>query len=429
MNAEKEKSEGGLLPLAILLGLMLLVLGYGVSQGFLKRAEIPANKKIQLTVIVQPDPNGSYERVVQAFEQKHPEVSVQIVVASGQRYYQKLLVMMASGNPPDLMWMGQGFGEFAQRGAFLDVASRIKQDVDVSRFIPQSLEWYKFGDQQLGIPFRLDVGFIIYNKDIFDQAGLPYPTNAWDYDRFFDLASRLTVHDKQGRTTRFGYFGSLDDALFGAQFISDDGTQATCDTPQMIEALQTNNALINRYHIAPNAQQHTSLDRYFLFASGRAAMMQAYTWDLPSLHQQAGSVRWGYVLNPRIAVQTQWASSQAILISAQTKHPEMAWALCKEFLAPEFQKMMASNALPSDIQVAQELAESGQPQYDHLPVLLAAIDRLVALPRVAHFTEAQTIMDGARDSVYTGQTSARQAVERAARLMNRMLNEQRRYGS
>jgi multiple sugar transport system substrate-binding protein len=429
MSARNSKDEGGMLPLVILLAMMLLILAYGVQKGFLSDSSADAHKPIHLSIVFPGDSAAQYQAVVDQFKKEHPEVAVEMRPSTGPKYYQQLLVMMASGNAPDLMWMGQGFGEFAQRGAFLDVGDRIKHDVDTKRFLPQALDWYRFKGNQLGIPFLLDVGFIIYNKDLFDEMGVPYPTNDWDYDQFLRIAQRMTLKDDHGRITRYGYFGGLDECLFGAQFISDDGTHSTCDTPEMIKSLWANYNLVNKYRVAPSSQQKNSLDQYYLFSSGHAAMMQAYTWDLVSLHRQCGNIRWGYVLNPKIKHQCEWASSQAVLISSKTPHPDLAWKLCRMFFAPAFQKSMAFSGLPTDLTVARELAATTEPQFDHLPTLLAAVNKLSVFPRVPHFSEAQQIYLDAQQSVMTGQDSPKEAMERASRMMNRMLQQQRRYGS
>lgn len=429
MSGRNSNNEGGMLPLVVLLGLMCLILVYGVQQGFLSRHDPLAGKKIRLVLAVGGPDVTPYQEAVDRFESKHPDIGVEIRTISGSKYYQKLLVMMASGDPPDLMWMGEGFGEFAQRGAFLDVSRFVKRDVDTRRFVPQSLQWYRVNGRQLGVPFLLDVEFMIYNKDLFDQAGLPYPTNNWDYDLFLHDAQRLTVRDDHHRITRYGFFGQLDPCLFDAQFISSDGTHATCDTPQMIDYLKVNGALVNKYRVSPTIQQQNTLDRYFLFASGRAAMMQAFTWDLMPLHQQCASIRWGYVLNPKITRRGEWASSQAVLISAKTKHPDEAWQLCREFLSPEFQRSMANIGLPSDLSVARELAATGQTQYNHLSTLIDAVGELYPTPRVAHLSEARQIFQDACQSVWSGLSSPQDAMERASHMMDRMLQEQRRYGS
>ncbi|MCC6240794.1 MAG: sugar ABC transporter substrate-binding protein [Phycisphaerales bacterium] len=428
-SGKASKEEGGILPLMVLLGLMLLILGYGVQRGFLHSSNQPIDKPIQLVLAIPSAEVDAYRKVIDRFEKTHPDVGVDLRPISGPKYYQKLLIMMASGAPPDLMWMGHGFGEFAQRDAFLDIGQLIQRDIDVKRFLPEAMAWYRSGTRQLGIPFLIDAEFIIYNKDVFDRLGMLYPTSDWDYDRFLAMAQRLTVHDQRGDITRYGYYGALDWCLFGAQFISDDGTHATCDTPQMLASMQTNWDLRTKYRVAPTSQQTHSLDRYHLFATGRAAMMQAYTTDLTSLRRQADSVQWGYVRNPKVVDQCGWASSQAVLISSKTRHPKQAWALCKQFLAPEFQESMAAIGLPSDLEVASQLAASGLSQYDHLPVLLASVGHLSALPRVAHFAEAQQIFTEAGESIWSGQSSPQEAMQRASRLINRMLKQNRHFDS
>src|SRR5687768_7763827 len=60
-----------------------------------------------------------YRDVIHRFEARHPDVAVELRAVTGANFYQKVLVMMASGLSPDLIWMGEGFNEFAQKGAFL----------------------------------------------------------------------------------------------------------------------------------------------------------------------------------------------------------------------------------------------------------------------------------------------------------------------
>jgi len=419
--------EGGLLPLAILLGLMCLVLAYGIQRGFLSPAKLEPGRKIRLVLVTTGSLPDGYRRVVDRFERQHPDIGVDLRQSNGPNYYQKLLVMMASGNPPDLMWMGEGFGEFAQRGAFLDLSERIERDVDLRPLLPEAVRSYRINGRQFGIPFLLDVAFIVYNRDLFDAAGLPYPANDWNYDQFLQTARRLTLR-QDGQTLVYGYDGFLDQCLFGSQFISEDGARAACDAPAAIQYLQTNDDLFREYRVAPAFQSKPSLDRYALFATGRVAMMQAHTWELSSLRQQCGSVRWGYVLNPKVNQRGESASTQAVLISAQTRFPDAAWELCKEFLSLEFEAFMAPIGLPSNLTVARELATSGEEAFDHLPTLLAAVGELYFTPRVAHLAEARQLFSEAQESVWTGNASAQEAAQRASRSINRMLQQQRRYG-
>lgn len=440
MAQQPDKKEGGLGPLIALTGLMLLVLGYGVSRGFLTGEDkhLP-DRPIQLVVAFG---GGStltpvYQSVAHRFEKSHPDVAVQLRPIFGSKYYQKLLIMMASGHPPDLMWMGEAFGAFARRGAFLNVTKRVNQDLDTSHFVPQALDWYHINGKQFGVPFLVDMQFIVYNVDMFKKAGVPKPSasgKVWTYEQFLHDAKHLTLdYNHDGSIDRYGYFGQLVECVFGAQIISDDGTKAACNRPGMIQFLKTNLALMDKYHVTPSVHQqlHGAMNRLKMFISGQAAMIQAYTWDLPKLRKQNKVARWAIAPNPIFhnRPQATWASSQAMLVSSQTHHPDAAWELCKEFLSPKFQARMASRGLPSNLQVARSLASSGNPEYSSLDDLLNMVGHLVASPRVAHLREAQHIYVQTRQSVWIGQNTPKQAMIIAARRINRMINQQRRFGS
>src|SRR5689334_8245366 len=86
--------------------------------------------KIHLVMATVAMPAQSHEReryqaAADRFCNKHPDVEVELLEITGN-YYHKVLVMIAGRNAPDLMWMGGGFAEFAQRDALLDVSSRIE---------------------------------------------------------------------------------------------------------------------------------------------------------------------------------------------------------------------------------------------------------------------------------------------------------------
>ena len=59
-----------------------------------------------------------YESAIAKFEAEHPQIEVELLTVAGN-YYDKVLLMIAGRNAPDLIWMGQGFVEFAERGALL----------------------------------------------------------------------------------------------------------------------------------------------------------------------------------------------------------------------------------------------------------------------------------------------------------------------
>jgi len=372
--------------------------------------------RVRLVLAVKSEPRARavYEAAVEKFMDEHPEIEVElrVVTGGGSRYYQKLLVMIAGKRAPDLMWMGQQFAAFAERGAFLEITDRLAEanrrgEADTSNFFPQPLGWYRMNGRQYGVPFGIDMNFTIYNKKLFDEAGLAYPTADWDYEEFLAKAIKLTADwDGDGRTDRFGFSGTLGRASFGADFVSADGRQGLCETDEMLHFMKTNRDLILKHKVmpAPNDDTHSAagLDNYALFRQKRTAMIEMYTWNLPYMAGKFADMEWDLVLSPKMARRAQWASSGAILISADTKHPDEAWELCQVFFSREFLKAMSFQHLPPDRTVAREVIEEHEGQPENLRALLTAAEEGLLFPtlRVPKLEEIrQAWLDG-RDEAW-----------------------------
>jgi multiple sugar transport system substrate-binding protein len=380
--------------------------------------------RLVMTIVSAPADQPKFQAAVDRFLAKRPDVEVELLPISGN-YYHKVLVMIAGRNAPDLMWMGGGFGEFAEHGALLDVSSRVAADVDTSRFVPQTLEWYKFRGKQYGVPFGIDTQFILYNRKLFDAAKLPYPTNDWDYDEFLRDAHALTKDiDGDGRTERFGFSGELDPTTFGAEYLAPDGSRALCNSPAMIDYLRTNYDLIHKERVAilgKGGGEATIDDVMTLFRQGRVAMALMFTWDLPFLREKLADMDWDIVTNPKVRTRAHWASSRAVVISADTPHPDEAWQLCREFFGEEFQRAMSDTVVPSDVRVGAEMIarHTGRPR--NVLALVDAARTGHVVPRVPNVTELMQLWNDARDRVRDGRATPQQAMADAEAAIDRMI--------
>jgi len=364
-----------------------------------------------------------YRETVARFERKHPGIRVRLLEIP-KDYYRKVLVMIAGRNAPDLMWMGQSFAEFATRGAFLDITDRVARELNLEEYLPQAIEWYRIEGKQLGIPFGVDMEFIAYNKTLFDEAGVEYPRDDWTHEEFLEKAKRLTKdRNGDGRIDQYGFRGGLDCSAFGAQILAEDGSRACCNTPQMVRHLQFHLDLAHKWRVAPlpDAIQQEGLDIYAAFRQGRAAMMRMYTWDLPALREQCREIDWDIVNGPKVNQRGYWASSQAVLISSQTRHPDEAWLLCKEFFGPEFQRSMAQRGLPTNLKIAREVIAANRERPANLAALLKGSNALYPFPRVAHLSELLQHWWNASESVNCLRATPEVAVARAERAINRAI--------
>ncbi|MCG8480519.1 MAG: extracellular solute-binding protein [Spirochaetales bacterium] len=68
-------------------------------------------------------------------------------------------------------------------------------------FLPFTVEGVHYG-----VPESNYVKHVIYNKALFDAAGVPYPTNAWTWEDF--IAAAVATTDREGGHSRLRAHGS-----------------------------------------------------------------------------------------------------------------------------------------------------------------------------------------------------------------------------
>ena len=415
----------------ILLGVAVigvLFLGWGYYRS---HREQSANGKVHLVLALNVDSYTLpiFKAAVESFTQTHPHIEVEIRTVSGSRYYQKVLTMMAGKMAPDLMWMGVSFAEFADRGAFFDITNKVNKEVNTEDFLPRALSWYRVNGRQYGVPYAIHMNIFAYNKKLFDEAGIPYPSDDWNFDEFLAIAKKLTIDkDGDGRIDQYGFRGGLYPGSFGAEIISTDGQRALCNTPEMIKYIQTDLDLAHKYKVQPSMeiQLHEGThnpDIYTPFIQGRYAIINIWDAQRPRSIEKFSMMDWDFVLSPKVKRRIQWASSAAIVISADTRYPDEAWELCKVFFGDEFQKAIAIICLPPNLRVAAEFIAEHRGPPMNLKALLKAKDYIYVTPRVPNISELNAIWGNEKDRALLGFATPTEAMEEAQKKITRAIEK------
>jgi multiple sugar transport system substrate-binding protein len=153
-----------------------------------------------------------------------------------------------------------------------------------------------------------------HNRDLFDRAGVPRPTEDWTWDDFLHAASALT-RDTQG-TGRIDQYGlGTEVSIFrlvpfvwqnGGELVDDSRapTRLTLDAPLTREALQWFVELQTKHRVVPDLVEEKAESSERRFLNGRLGMflnsrrgvptyrtITAFDWDvapLPRRRQRAG---------------------------------------------------------------------------------------------------------------------------------------------
>lgn len=272
---------------------------------------------------------------------KNIEVVFDLVPSEG--YGDRLTTSFSSGDGYDIFASGEGdFFKWVDRGLTMPMDDMMAADSDYTQTLPDSLmNMGKVNGQQQYMVIDYNPICLYYNKNMFDAAGMEYPTSEWTWDDLFDAAAQLTVKNDDGTYEQYGfnaqnwayavltYLESL-----GLNLMNEDGTE--CDgylnSPEVAEALDRYFAMAEEPDkVSPaSADLDTFGSATAMMTAGKLAMFVSGGWDKVTL-DEAGT-NYGMALIP--GNHTSYLCASGYAIGANCKHPEAAWEVIK-FLTSE----------------------------------------------------------------------------------------------
>ncbi|MGH2370055.1 MAG: ABC transporter substrate-binding protein, partial [Chloroflexota bacterium] len=251
------------------------------------------------------------------------------------------------------------------------------KSVPLADVYPARVENYRLRGKLYGLPVDNGTGAIFYNKELFDRAGVPYPTNDWTWDDLLEKARRLTrKDDPSGPVFGFQHPTSLHNlyAPFAGQageYFDKELTKTVIDSGPSVKALQWFLDLRCKDAVVPSPQQATDLRNAGgggqIFTMGHYAIEYAWYGLIRNLHSPQSKIgdKWDVAPIPQ-AVQGgkryNVVGGQGFAVIQGAKQPDAAWAYSKFLLSDEGHRLMAGTWNPS----RRSLALLGRPE-DGLP--------------------------------------------------------------
>lgn len=253
----------------MILTLMVLLLCTACGSDSTTTGKNKGDEKITLTITLNSSEMGD-TKIYEKYMEEHPNIIIEEVPTSNTDT--KLLSMIASGNPPDLIRFA-GYDElpvFVQRGLLMPLddmiaeSGNIKLDemhdvVDICRYDGETR-----GEGSLyGLPKDWSPTGIWINKDVFADAGVPLPsdTEPMTWDEFADIAQKLVKKDgesieRHGCITSLTmptllemYLNSYESSMWNDDFSATTlESQAGKDALAYFEALQATGALASNLY-------------------------------------------------------------------------------------------------------------------------------------------------------------------------------------
>jgi multiple sugar transport system substrate-binding protein len=364
-----------------------------------------ASGAISFMVFGDPAELQAYQKLVNAFEEKSPNVQVELIQIPGQADYRnRLSADIAAGNPADVVLLNyRRYASFANSGA-LEPLGKYLENSDVIKeadFYPQAIIPYKWNGELVCIPQNISSLVVYYNKDLFDQARVAYPAEGWTWDDFLSAAQALTKDlDNDGNPDQFG--AGIEASLIrlapfvwqaGGEIVDNETDPFTLmlDTKEAVEAGEFFFGLQTKSHVVPDAEQETSEDSETRFIHGTLAMFFNSRRGVPT-YRESAQFDWDVAALPQNKTEATILHSDAYCLPSASKNKDAAWAFIEYANSVEGQTTVAETGrtVPSLISVAKSpafLDPSTKPANSR--VFLDVIPTIRALPVHPNWAEIE----------------------------------------
>ena len=300
------------------------------------------------------------------WQQAHPNIKIVFEHTPYTGYDSKILTRVAGGAAPDVIATEVDyFVTFASKGVLEDLTPYAQNDPQFSKdaFFPTILDRFTVDGKIYALPRDVaPFACVFYNKELFDAAGVSYPTDDWTWDDLLRLARALTKKDANGRVTQYGFYGwAWQDFIYGnGGGLVDNAkkpTRTTIDDPKSVEGLQFYADLINLYGVMPTpvALANLGMGVDLMFSSGRLAMFLSGIWETPGLRNY--NFKWDVAMFPKNAqgIRAFGSGGSGYAVLKSSKHKQEAWEVVQALTSANGQTKLAEQGLaqPSRRQVSE----------------------------------------------------------------------------
>ena len=291
---------------------------------------------------------GMVEEMLTQFHDTHPNIRV-FFTPDPDNLADTMLAEMEAGTAPDLFWGGSTFfPTWAQQGHMLDLRPYVTADLDaatIADWDPVQYQAFFLPDgRQFGLPKYHGAVALYYNKDLFDQAGVAYPTTTWGDADYLAAMKELSRDNTAGQREQWGSMVDIAwDRLqiyingWGGHLVAPyDPAHCTVDEPPALAALAWLRARMWDDRVMATYPDVQYMSPRSAFINQRIAMVEEGSWVLKDILRDS-DFRIGVVPLPAGRKQrVTLATSDGFGIYGRTEYPEAAWELLQFLTSSDY---------------------------------------------------------------------------------------------
>ena len=354
------------------------------------------------------------QKMYEAFHEEHPNITVEIETIAMDDYFTQMQTRVAGGTAPDCYELNiENFASYANKGVLAEISG-----VDLSRLDETALSAFNVDGKQYGLPGNFSNVVLIYNKDLFDQAQVEYPTADWTQE---DVQAAAEAIRALGDDI-FGYYQPVTynefykvAAQYGGSLLNEDGTAFTINSEANVKAAQMMVDRVLESNVQPTEVQMGGMGDWDLFMSGRLGMIPTGIWAF-STFADGCDFAWDIAVEPGADQKATAFFSNACVINADSPNKEAAatWItwLCSSDKAAEL-RIAAGWDLPAinDQEALAPYLEQTPP--DNRQAVFDSLDHLVLPPTIEDYALMSDIIGQKLAAAAAGSMTVQQALDEA----------------
>ncbi len=264
-------------------------------------------------------------KIVAAFEKDNSNITVEVTTLPYGDYGTALQTDLAAGTQSDVFDIEySNYASYQANGVLAPISLE-----STAAYRTSLVDAYSTDGTSYALPSSFSDVVLYYNADLFDAAGLEYPTSDWTWADEKAAATALTdkaagVWGDHQPVSFYEYYKTL--AQNGGTFLNGDKTAAAFNSPEGIEAASW---LVDKSGtVMPTIEQGQGTADFDtkLFKEGKLAMMHSGIWIFGALTDVPFT--WDIAVEPGNTAQASAVFSNAIGVAASSKHLAAAtkWA-------------------------------------------------------------------------------------------------------
>lgn len=304
------------------------------------------------------DTNNLRQAQVDLFNRLYPRDFMEIDPTAGQ--IETVIVQSIGGVGPDTFDCFSPFqlSAFVRSNIAWDVTDELQErGIDIRKdCFPGILSTAIYDGRVYGVPTNIAADGIWFDRELFRKLNIPVHHGPWTWKEFIPLAEKLTVRDRSGHPTRYGFYfdwwnWSHFFKGFGAHVYSTDGTRCIVDSPNAIAAIELMHDLVYKYKISSSPVEEAAMATAGGFGSGsisvfgskHAAMALGGRWWLAQLRSYQ-ELDPGVMESPFQTDRKFHAYGRATLINKASPHRERALDYLVFMSKPEYNRLVNDQA-------------------------------------------------------------------------------------